>query len=286
MRYLLIIFTVFLISSCTDQKKMENLQAEVERLQVQNNTMQTAMADKDSFLTDYVNTIDEVYDNLEMIRKREGFLTRLPDKVENNQDPNLKEKILHNIASIDTYIKNSRAKVADLEQKVKTRNVSIAGLEETITRLNMVITEREETIRQLQTEITGLTNNLTNMKGLLTEKEAIISDQKTKIETGFYVIGNRKDLKAKNIINEKGGFLGLGKTKTISDKISPDAFTKISVVKTETIALPDSISKIDIVTSHAPDSYHVIEDEDGPHFIEIIDPQEFWKTKYLVVVTK
>ena len=103
----------------------------------------------------------------------------------------------------------------------------------------------------------------------------------------FYACGTTKQLKAKGLLTKKGGFIGLGKTKSLSGSLSDSAFVQIDITKTKLI--PVNSKKAKLISEHPANSYQFIRDNNNKiESIEIKDPVLFWKiSKYAVVqVTK
>jgi len=85
-------------------------------------------------------------------------------------------------------------------------------------------------------------------------------------------------------LTKKGGFIGLGKTKSLSTSLSDSAFVQIDITKTNII--PVNSKKAKLISEHPANSYQFIRDKDNKiESIEIKDPVLFWKiSKYAVVV--
>ena len=63
-------------------------------------------------------------------------------------------------------------------------------------------------------------------------------------------------------------------------------FTKTDISNTQTISIDFGIKKVKIISPHNPDSYNLIEKDKNQTVLEIIEPDEFWKINYLVILTK
>jgi hypothetical protein len=62
-------------------------------------------------------------------------------------------------------------------------------------------------------------------------------------------------------------------------------FTEIDISKVKTI--PVNSRKVELITEHPASSYKLIEDNGQIAYLEIENPQEFWKiSKYALMATK
>ena len=122
------------------------------------------------------------------------------------------------------------------------------------------------------------------MKMEIDTKSMEIVDKTTKLHTAYYTIGTYKQLRDKKIIAKQGGFLGLGKSKSLIPDFNKDAFTQIDYTATSSIAINGKNAKM--VSTHPSGSYKLQKENEKVKSIEITDPESFWKaSKYLVVVT-
>ncbi len=93
-------------------------------------------------------------------------------------------------------------------------------------------------------------------------------------------------MKEKGIIKEEGGFLGLWKAKKLASGLSEEHFTSMDISTSHTIPLEPSAKEVKIMSPHNPQTYNLVEKENGQKELEILDPQSFWKMKYLVILYK
>jgi chromosome segregation ATPase len=281
--YLLII-ALFL--SCSDKEKISQLEKDKQQLQLALDSLNHDTELKNQFIQEYSNTINEVYDNLENIRKREGLIAKYSKDIEKNQNITLRERMLSNLKSIDAYLKSSKAKVQELNAKLNKQRMSYDPLKETVERLNNTIIEKEKYIAELKNQISDLYIEVDAARKEIEAKEEVIQETTKKLNLAYYIIGTKNELKDNGIIEEKGGILGLRKTKKLAPAFDESLFTRVDISSTDKIDLHRKINKIEIISPHNPDSYHLAENGEEQSSIEIIDPQEFWKMKYLVILVK
>lgn len=283
MRYLVAVIFIFSLWGCQKHKEMEE---KITQLETEYKALQEEASMKDSFIVEYTNTVNEINRNLESISEREGFLKQASRDIEQQDDDALKNRMLSNITSIDDYLKKNRARVDDLRKKLAASDLKTKALNDMIETLNQTVEAKELEIVQLKEELAALNIRVTEAEGALAEKNALIARQAAELNTGYYIISTEKDLKEKGILVEKGGFLGIGKTAKLADGFDASPFLLADVAVTERIPIAASLKDIKIISSHHPDSYRLVEQGEDQGVLEILDPREFWKLRYLVIVTK
>ncbi len=72
MKYI-ITFTAFVLLFSCNQQKVSQLETELQKVKTQNELIREQSSSKDQFIEEYTTTINEIYDKLEKIRKREGL---------------------------------------------------------------------------------------------------------------------------------------------------------------------------------------------------------------------
>jgi len=146
-----------------------------------------------------------------------------------------------------------------------------------------LISSSEELINR-NFEIGQLNEKVTTMEVAIADSSSKISKQTTEMNKAYFVSGTFKDLKEKGLLVKEGGVLGLGKKESLQENFSDDdLFTRIDITKTRTIQVNSKGAKL--VTEHPANSYELVKDDDDKiAYIEIKDPENFWKiSRYAVV---
>ena len=86
----------------------------------------------------------------------------------------------------------------------------------------------------------------------------------------------------KNLVDKRGGFIGLGKAIVPADNTDFAALTKIDTRNTQEIPLTGK--RIKIVTTHPDTSYSLEGDPARPTSIRITNPDLFWKASKCLVI--
>ncbi len=283
MKYLITLTAIAFLFSCNEQK-LSQLEQELKQIKSQNELIREQSSSKDQFIEEYTTTLNEVYDNLENIRKREGLITEYSKNLEKAEQAGVKKKMLSNIESIDTYINRSKKKLRSLKSRFKESELTSKAFEETIEKLTKELEAKEIYITELRTEIDSLNSKVAQVAGDLKERDLIIEEQTEQMNIAHYIIGTDEELEKKQIITEKGGFIGIGTTTVISPQLNNDDFVTTDISLTESITIAGNKEDIEIISAHAPGSYTLVADSTQETILEITDPDEFWKMRYLVIL--
>lgn len=103
------------------------------------------------------------------------------------------------------------------------------------------------------------------------------------LNKAYYCFGTLKELKEKGVIDQQGGFIGIGKSAKLAESINQDYFTKIDLTKTTQFDVFSSKTKF--VTTHPQESYEWKLDGKKIEKLVILQPEKFWsQSKYMVVL--
>jgi hypothetical protein len=271
-------------------KRQHNIM--LSQMEAQKNTLTENITARDSVIVEWVTTFSEIEKNIAMIKEKENIISINSSKNELSRDKRL--QVLDDIQYINTLLDANKKKIASLTAQLKKSGGTIKILEQKITEL-------EASVKQSESEISDLKNTLVSknfeidqlniqnsaLQSTIVQKEETITKQTYEMNKGFYACGTTKQLNAKGLLTKKGGFIGLGKTKSLSGSLSDTAFVQIDITKTKFI--PVNSKKAKLISEHPANSYQFMRDKNNKiESIEIKDPALFWKiSKYAVVqVTK
>ena len=271
-----------------NQKKLEQLESSNDSL------VQQAFA-KDQALNDFLMAMNDIQFNLDSIKAKEMIINETTEgQVELKKSS--KDQIIEDINTIYSLLEENKDKLADLRKQLGKGNYQIKELEKMIANMSKQMEEKDqeiaaltEMLNKMDVKIVALTKDVDRLTQEGDVKSETISKQSREIEqktiemnTAYYVMGSKKDLKEANIITSEGGFIGIGKEKKLSDDFSLEKFTTIDIREVTRINAPGK--KIEIITSHPSESYE-IQGEGEEQAVVIKDPSLFWKnSKYLVMV--
>ncbi|MCD4697629.1 MAG: hypothetical protein K8S16_15490 [Bacteroidales bacterium] len=254
------------------------------------NSLALKLHQRDSIVNDYVNTLNQIEKDLLYIKEQENLLDVQTKDQELAKDK--KVKIQEDIQLVYGLVEQNKKKIAELSKKLKKSGVEIASLNEKVKYLSNAIEEQDLNILALNGQLVEKDTEITNLNGQVGTLETVVMTQKSLIEeqeitmnTAYILSGNFKDLKEKGIVTKTGGFLGLGKSKSLESTVSKEFFTEIDL--TETKSYPIYAEKAELITEHPEGSYEWVEENEQVAYMLINDPREFWKiSKYAVLEIK
>jgi predicted nucleic acid-binding Zn-ribbon protein len=276
-----------LVIGCSNKDKEEELQKQLDVVRSEQTSMHQDIIDRDKYFEDVVNSVNSVYADLEKVRTKEAQLVERsggPEGPIQFANADSRNRLIENINDIGLALKENRKKIADLQTRTKSFKGQIAGLNTLIGNLKQTLQEREQSIAQLEGRVQGLESSVAEKTKVLSEKEALIVDQQHRINTGYFVIGTRKELKEKGIITDEGGFLWglLGSTTVMASGIDPSAFTPIDKTTDQTISVHGEIEEI--LPHRNQESFAMAQPVEDNSSLTILSPGKFWQDNYLVIV--
>ena len=254
----------------------------------QKHSLSEKISDRDSVISEWIMTFDQIEKNLSIIKEKERIITLNSSNVEFSKDK--KELILEDIKYINSLLDQNKRKIASLNEKLRKSGGTIKVLQDKITELEVNMKQSETEISDLKTslteknfEIDQLNVEMTDMQSTIEQKDEKISNQTQEMNKAYFACGTFKELKMKGLVTKEGGFIGLGKKKSLYANFSDSAFTKIDITETKTIPVNSKSAKL--ITEHPSGSYEFIRDKNNKiEYIEIKDPVKFWKiSKYAVI---
>ena len=257
-------------------------------MESQRQSFEDMLIARDSTINEWMLTLDQIEENLETIVQKENLISVQSTDAEFT--PDRKVQILDDIKQINTLLDLNKKKIAALNAELKKSGGAIKGFQERISELEMSIKQRESEITDLKMalvnknfEIEQLNTRMTDLQITIAHQDEEISNQIDEMNTAYLAYGTYKDLKEKGIVSKEGGFLGLGKKESLVEDFADSLFSQVDI--TDLRSIPVNSKDARLITEHPTNSYELIhEEEDKIAYIEIKDPDIFWKiSKYAVV---
>jgi hypothetical protein len=257
-------------------------------METQKGSYTELLTSRDSSIGAWVTTFGEIEKNIALIKEKGNIISTNSSTGELSR--NNKQQILDDIKYINTLLEQNKKKIASLNGQLSKSGGTIKGLQSTIAGLEASVKQSESDIAELKAtlltrkfEIDQLNTEKTELQVAVVQKDEKINTQTYEMNKAFYACGTYKELKAKGLLTKEGGFIGLGKTKTIAASFPDSSFKQIDVTVTKSILVNSKNAKL--ISEHPANSYQMIRDKDKKiESIEITDPAEFWKiSKYAVV---
>ncbi|WP_290452971.1 hypothetical protein [uncultured Muribaculum sp.] len=280
-KYVILIATGLLCMTACNEGKLKI--AEARNVQL-DDSLQTALANQDSLFI----LLNDITDGMTQIKAMEKILN---SGNLSSETASRKDQIKSDMAAIQQALQQRRQRLAELEKKLSTSQQYSTTLKRTIDNLKAEIAQQEASISTLRNDlqaakiqVADLSRSVDSLSTtVIEERQATELAQQeaqsvtNELNTCFYAIGSKKELKEANIIET--GFLR--KTKLMQADFQQSYFTRADKRTLNSIATHSKKAKI--LTNMPSDSYN-IEDADGYKIIQITDPARFWSlSNYLVI---
>ncbi|MEI6851517.1 MAG: hypothetical protein WCL06_01695 [Bacteroidota bacterium] len=256
-----------------DGKSTDPKDQQIEQLQKQ-------LVAKDSSANDMFKFINEVEDNLNVVEASQMKITaENKGNVENK--PDVKESIKDHIQNINTLLEKNKELIKKLESSLRKSNMKVSNLEKTIAMLNEQMATKDAEIADLKVQLEKLNFTVTELNAKIvdlsaesTQKSQQIDQQTVELNTAYYVIGVKKDLKTKGIIvGDK-----------VSQKVNPENYVKVDIRYLTEVKL--NVKKAKLLTTHPEGSYEMVMNGKVIDKIAIKNAKSFWSiSKFLVIQT-
>jgi hypothetical protein len=245
----------------------------------------------DSLQDNFIVVMNQIESNVRAIKEKERNLSEIPTESNVSQS----DKILNDLSEIEKLMDANRQKLAKLQslkndlanakQRVEQYEKLIAEMQSRIDAQDTHIKNLENALASATENIAVLTDENLAVKQDNTVKQGIIDRHEADMNAVYYAVGTAKELKEKEIVIKKGGFIGMGKTTILNPQIDNNVVLRADLRKMKEVETLSS--KPQLITTHAEDSY--IWDSSDPQNVKLVitDVVKFWeKSKYLVIQVK
>lgn len=279
-----IVLALIAASSCGNSKLT---QAEEQNHRL-DDSLRTALAASDTMYS----LLYDVTVGLEQITQLEHLLDAQID----SENPNARADIQAKMEAIQRGLISRRQRIAELEQQLANSNGEHAQLRKRLNELRSQIDAQAATVRDLtgrleaanirinvlQDSITEIVAQTDATIGQMQEANAQVEQQLTETEnalnTVYYVIGTKDELKAHGFI-EGGGFL---KSSKLGKEFEIGYMTAVD--KRTFSTLPLDAKKVKIYTDQPESSYTIDKDANGMLTLRITNPSAFWARRNFLVI--
>ncbi len=246
---------------------------------------------RDSIINEWMLTFDQIEKDLNTVKEKEHIISLKASDREFSKDK--KQQILKDIEYINTLLDQNKMKIASLSAQLKKSGTTIVGLQNRVAELEASMKLRENEISELKTtlvekdfQIGQLNTRMNEQQATIALKDTEINNKTYELNKGFFAYGTYKALKEKGLVYKEGGFLGIGRKESLSENFADSSFSQINISETKTIPVNSKSARL--ITEHPANSYEMIRGDDNKiAYIEIKDPDQFWKiSKYAVVELK
>lgn len=265
-----------------------------DELERRNKELAQELQSKDKFIEEVTSNINEIHGALEAAWAMEKKIVRQTTTAEGSKaltSAELKQSILSRISDMSSALSDNRKKITSLEKRLKGLNVQYVSLTKMVDQLKTDLEEREKSITELQTRIRSLESDVAQKTEIIAARETTIASHETTIleqrkmmNTVYFAVGNRDELKKKGVISEEGGILWglLGTTTTLAANFDVAQFEPVERSRT---AIEVSGAIDEIVPKRDESFYTKEQSENGHTILRIVKPESFWRENHLVIVT-
>lgn len=273
--------SLMMLAACKDPQQDETVIR-------QRDSLVNLISERESSVNDLISAFNEVERNLDSVTTRQHIILMNSDKFKDDK-LNQKANINSQINAINKLMEANNQKIKELTRKINRSDKKNIQLEKTIVLLNdqlnqkyKELSELNARLNELNTQVAQLQTSVDTLSLQNMAQSQSINEKTTQLHTAYYIVGRSKDLQKSNLIDKKGGLLGIGRTTKLNENIDNNMFTKIDY--TETTTIPINSKDMKIVTTHPADSYSIDKTGKTINNLMITDPEKFWSaSKYLVV---
>jgi len=266
-------------------------QAELQRLQAQNDSLRSAVTTGGIKLDDYFAAFNSIQENLNMIKEKEQIISVKTSKGE--VDKASADQINEDITSIYELMLKNKQTIKDLNTKLQQNGLKNKEMAKTIQLLTDQITSKDKEVSDLKTRLERLNIDLANAERKAAQLDSTLQEahnvneeltevnnaQDAALNTVYYVVGTKKELISRGVVDKAGAFKGL----KIGDRFDKNYFTQVDMRNLNSINI--NVKNPKILSNHPTSSYKLVERGKIVEKLEITDPAAFWeRSKFLVIV--
>ncbi len=262
-----------LISSCGSDQKTNQSDLEAKHRALIQRTIQ-----KNAVIADYRSYLNNLGNKIELMLKKEMGVNLLTDGVSG------KDAMIHQLEQLDELLDNQRYKLAMLEEGVRAQTLSIGSLKVDIQQMEEALNQRQDFITTLQAEICDDKIMISMLDHELQLKDDSLIMKENELNKAWFAYGTYEELLANDVVEKRGGLLGIGAVKSLKSEFNPEYFTEVDISSVREI--PILASKAQLVSNHPECSYEFVGKNEVSSLV-INDPEEFWKlSRHLAIIVK
>jgi hypothetical protein len=254
-------------------------------------SLNTILANRESEIDNHLLLLDNIDSALQEANPTENM-----DVVDVEKVKAIDREIYDKIGALRDKLQADNREIASLRADLNKAKESadyrkdlinkISGRMEELQKENALLKQQldrdTQDISNLTSELEAQGIEISQLRFSLSELNENIVILTTELNTVYYLVGTRKDLKRDSIIVKKG----IGGATTLSDQPDKSKFIGIDKSSDKVINLT-GFKKVELVPLRPEDSYNLERDNDLIVRLKITDPDKFWEiSKFLAVVVK
>ena len=284
----ILLIAVGFLTSCDQHEK------ELEQQVTQLNELS---AKKDADIEAFITSMSNIQSNLDSIKELEGIVTaRAISNSENGTSA--EDEIVDDMMLIYDNMKQTHNQLSALEKQLAESSISSDKLKRFVAKLKKDIQAKDKEIQLLKEGLAEANIYIDDLMSsvdrlalenerrvkVIQQKNIELQQKENEIMTAYWASGTVKDLRARNIIDKEGAFLGMGGVVVVSEEMDLAELEKINIK--DVIELPINSKKASLVTSHPKFTYEFVRKGKQIDKLVIDDTEGFWQnSKVLVIIT-
>ncbi len=238
-------------------------------------------------------TISEIQSSLEAIDRDLAGSIGADGEMPAGTPEEIRANLVNRIGNMRNQIEADKKRIAELEGQLANSRGQLSSIQKVLNDLKSSVADKERIVDELESRLSTMSSTLDSERQLsqaeiarreaqIREKQTIIENQNLESNRLYYAVGTRKELIDRQIIDRKGGILGIGKVSTVTKNIDATKYTEFNLLDTQTISFPASKKGYAILSNHVAASYRV-DKLDNQYVLTVTDPDHFRKQKFLVI---
>lgn len=280
MKTIVRIFILGLLASACNRKEMMQ---PASKTPAADSAFAKQMRQKDSSILAYVRTINTIQESVDTLMRQAKMI-----KMKNESASTVSTNVVDVLRAINMQMVRNRRALFDVEMKLKKSNQANNDLADLGENLSKELNQRDSEISEMQKELFRTKTSLNNLTKQFNDSITVINQERAQIglmttqgNTVYFIVGTLKELRAKGVITDEGGVVGLGRVPVLSQEMNSSGFNSADLTTLHELQLGGFFLRM--VTVHPPQSYKIIHSSTDE--LLITDPSDFWsKSKYMVAV--
>ncbi|OQY36969.1 MAG: hypothetical protein B6226_05760 [Candidatus Cloacimonetes bacterium 4572_65] len=186
--------------------------------------------------------------------------------------------------SLDTLQKN-QSELKKLRAEKGRLYSKINSLKKDLNSSNADKDRIQEQINQLKAEMDKTDVMISNLEQSIINNKEIIKQQNSEMNTIFYVIGNKVQLREMGVTTKEGGVLWglLGSTEAVRNDYKNENFTSQNLAVNDEIEISAFVDDITIHTKQHKSTYELVEISESKTILKVKNHEKFRKNKHLII---
>jgi len=289
LKLITLIFIIALATACNSNTKQENeaLKAKIEALEKENNLLADGTYQMEMSMVNYHQTLQDIEAQLAAIDETKQLVEIKSEAFGN--DASVEAEIDMHLRHLHEMNANAKQKIAHMSKSMnmlRRDNIDshqqIHELENQTHDLARTVVERDLEIENLHQVVISKGLTIAALGEAYSRQKEYSDVLLEIINTGFYVAGTSKQLLDMGIIEQEGGFIGIGRVNMLNSDAPVEYIKPIDIRDTDIFEF--DAKNASLITPHAEGSYEFTYTDEGKVILGISDKLKFWQeTNYLVV---